>query len=155
MSVRILIVDDHEVLREGIRSLLARLRPEWEICGEATDGDEAIQLTQQLQPSLVLLDITMPRMSGLEASAKMRKMGIHVPILIFTTHHSDRLSTEVRQAGARGYVLKSQAALNLVLAIDTLLAGGTFFGSAGKPEPADDKPPKSGILFRQRLVFAT
>jgi DNA-binding NarL/FixJ family response regulator len=154
MSTRILIVDDHEVLREGVRSLFAKLRPEWEICGEATDGDEAIELTQRLQPSLVVLDITMPRMSGLEASAKLRKVGIDVPILIFTTHHSERLSTEVRQAGAQGYVVKSQAALNLVQAVDMILAGGTFFGSA-KPEPDEDKPPKSGILFRQRLVFAT
>ena len=145
MSTRILIVDDHEVLREGVRSLFAKRRPRW---------GRAIELTRRLQPSLVVLDITMPRMSGLEASAKLRKVGIDVPILIFTTHHSERLSTEVRQAGAQGYVVKSQAALNLVQAIDTILAGGTFFGSA-KPEPDEDKPPKSGILFCRGLVLAT
>jgi DNA-binding NarL/FixJ family response regulator len=86
MSVRILIVDDHEVLREGVRSLLAKLRPHWTICGEATDGDEAIQLAQELRPDLVILDITMPRLSGLEAAAHMRQLRFTFPILIFTTH---------------------------------------------------------------------
>jgi len=72
MSARILIVDDHEVLREGLKSLLAKLHPEWTICGEATDGKEAIQVAQELKPDLIILDITMPHMSGLEAAAQMR-----------------------------------------------------------------------------------
>jgi DNA-binding NarL/FixJ family response regulator len=152
-KTRILIVDDHEVLREGVRSLISRMRPEWEICGEATDGDEAIQLTQDLQPDIVVLDITMPRMSGLEASSKLRRQGVVIPILIFTTHHSDRLSTEVREAGAQGYVLKSEAARNLVLAVDSILAGSTFFGSASKPQPANHKPFKSGPFLCLDLAF--
>src|SRR5579862_8727379 len=115
MNARILIVDDHEVLREGLRSLLARMRPEWEICGEGKDGDEAIEMTQKLTPDLILLDITMPRMSGLEASSRIHKLGINIPVLIFTTHQSDRLPVEVREAGAQGYVVKSEAGRNLVL----------------------------------------
>jgi DNA-binding NarL/FixJ family response regulator len=67
----------------------------------------------------------------------MRKMGLNIPFLIFTTHHSGRLETDVRQAGAQGYVLKSQAAHHLVQAIDTVLAGGTFFGAPPKPERAE------------------
>jgi two-component system, NarL family, nitrate/nitrite response regulator NarL len=155
MSARILIIDDHEVLREGLRSLFAKLRPAWEICGEGADGEQAIRLTQELQPDLVLLDITMPGMSGLEASSRIRKLGLTVPILIFTTHQSERLSTEVQQAGGQGYVLKSQAARDLVVAMDTLLSGGTFFGSAIKPEPQTSKAPKSGLLFRQGFALAT
>jgi DNA-binding NarL/FixJ family response regulator len=147
MTARILIVDDHEVLREGLKALLAKLRPDWDICGEATDGDQAIQSVQDLKPDLVILDITMPRMSGLEASSRMRKLGLKIPILIFTTHDSERLATEVRQAGAQGYVLKSQAARNLVVAIDTILAGGTFFGAPPKPAPAGGDKPNPGILF--------
>jgi DNA-binding NarL/FixJ family response regulator len=154
MSARILIIDDHEVLREGLRSLFAKLRPNWEICGEGADGEEAIQLTKKLQPDLVLLDITMPGISGLEASSQMRKLGFKVPILIFTTHHSERLATEVREAGAQGYVLKSQAARDLVVAIDIIFRGGTFFGSSSKPELTDSKSPNPGMLLCQGFAFA-
>ncbi len=154
VSARILIVDDHEVLREGLKSLLAKSRPDWEICGEATDGEQAIQLAQELKPDLVILDITMPRMSGLEASSRMRKLRLEVPVLIFTTHHSERLDTEVRKAGAQGYVLKSQAARDLVQAIDTILSGGTFFGAPPAPEPAGGNKPSPGILFCRGFAFA-
>ena len=95
----------------------------------------------------------MPGLSGLEASQRIRKLGLRVPVVIFTTHHSDRLSLEVQQAGAQRYVLKSQAARNLVLAIDTLLAGGTFFGAPPQTEERHDKP-NPGILFCRGLAFA-
>lgn len=153
MKARILLVDDHEVLREGLKSLLLKARPEWEITGEATDGVQAIQLVTELKPDLVVLDISMPVMSGLEAASQMRKKGITVPLLIFTTHESDRLETEVRRAGAQGYVLKSQAARNLVLAMDALLGGGTFFGAPPKKAREDDKP-NPGLVFFRGLGFA-
>lgn len=154
MNARLLIVDDHEVLREGLKSLLAKSRPHWEICGEAVDGEQAVELAQTLKPDLIILDITMPRLSGLEASLRMRKLGLNFPILIFTTHESGRLATDVREARAQGYVLKSQAAHNLVLAIDAILAGGTFFGAPPKAAPAANDKPNFGLLFRQRFAFA-
>jgi DNA-binding NarL/FixJ family response regulator len=147
MTVRILIVDDHEIVREGLRSHLAKSRPEWDICGEATDGEQAIQLTKELKPDVVILDISMPRMSGFEASTRMRKLGLTTPLLIFTTHDSERLGTEVRGAGAQGYVLKSQAVRHLVQAIDALLAGGTFFGAPPESEGTRRDKPKLGIVF--------
>jgi DNA-binding NarL/FixJ family response regulator len=103
----------------------------------------------------VILDITMPRMSGLEASLRMRKLGLTIPILIFTTHDSERLATEVRNAGAQGYVLKSQAVRHLVQAIDAILAGGTFFGGPPKTEPAGGDKPNPGIVFCCGFGFAT
>ena len=155
MSIRILVVDDHEVLREGIRSLLGRLRPAWEICGEATDGDEAIQMAQEMTPDVILMDITMPRLSGLEASSRIRtQLGLSIPILIFTTHESDRLFADVREVGAQGYVLKSQAGKNLILAIDTILAGGTFFGSVAKAQSEEKAPKRGQSLFCVGLAFA-
>jgi DNA-binding NarL/FixJ family response regulator len=154
MTIRILIVDDHEIVREGLISHLAKSRPDWEICGEAVDGEQAIQFAQELKPDLIILDITMPRMSGLEASSRMRKLGLSVPVLIFTTHDSTRLTTEVRQAGAQGYVLKSQAVRHLVLAIDTILAGGTFFGAPPKPEPKRGDEPNLGIVFFKSFAIA-
>lgn len=140
-------------MREGLKSLLAKARPEWEISGEATDGVQAIQLVTELKPDLVILDISMPVMSGLEAASQMRKKGIRVPLLIFTTHESDRLETDVRKVGAQGYVLKSQAARNLVQAMDALLGGGTFFGAPPKRAREDDEP-NPGIVFCRALGFA-
>ncbi|MGH9572232.1 MAG: response regulator [Candidatus Acidiferrales bacterium] len=153
MSARILVVDDHEVLREGMKSLLAKARPEWQVCGEATDGAQAVELVNGLQPDIVILDISMPVMSGLEAASLMRKKGINTPFLIFTTHDSERLEAEVRKVGAQGYVLKSQAARNLVLAIDALLSGGTFFGPPKKSVDTKEKP-NSGMVFCHGLAFA-
>jgi DNA-binding NarL/FixJ family response regulator len=127
MAARILLVDDHEIVREGIRTLIARSRPEWEICGEARDGEEALEAVRTLKPDVVILDVTMPKLSGLEAAPRIAKLGLGCRVLIFTMHDSERLTSEVRQAEAQGLVLKSQAARDLIRAVDRLLAGGTFF----------------------------
>jgi DNA-binding NarL/FixJ family response regulator len=134
MAARILIADDHEIVREGIRTLIDRSRPEWEICGEAPNGEEAIEAVRTLKPDVVVLDITMPRMSGLEAAPRIAKLGLGCRVLMFTMHDSERLTIEARQAQAQGLVLKSQAARDLIRAIERLLAGGTFFAS--EPAPA-------------------
>ena len=76
MTARILIADDHEIVREGIRTLIDRSRPEWDICGEATNGEEAIEAVKSLKPDVVVLDITMPKMSGLEAAPESRNWGV-------------------------------------------------------------------------------
>lgn len=136
MSARILIVDDHEVVRQGVRSVLLRSRPEWEICGEATDGKQAIEAVQKLKPDVVILDITMPNMNGLEAAPRIAKLPVNTRILIFTMHESERIAADVRKAGAHGYVQKSQAGRDLIVAIDSLLAGGTFFGRKSEPQPS-------------------
>jgi DNA-binding NarL/FixJ family response regulator len=127
MSARILLVDDHEIVREGIRTLISRSRPDWEICGEARDGEEALEAVRALKPDVVILDITMPKMSGLEAAPRIAKLGLGCRVLMFTMHDSERLSSEVRQAEAQGLVLKTQAARDLIRAVDRLLDGGTFF----------------------------
>jgi DNA-binding NarL/FixJ family response regulator len=127
MGPRILIVDDHEIVREGLRNLLSQSRPGWVICGQARNGEEAVEAVRDLAPDAVVMDITMPIMSGLEAARRITKLGTTCRVLIFTMHESDRLGQEVRDAGAQGYVLKSQAAKNLIVAIETILAGGTFF----------------------------
>ena len=154
MNARILIVDDHEIVRMGIRSHLLKSRPDWEVCGEAADGEQAIDLTRTLKPNLIILDITMPRLSGLEAAARMRGLGINTPVLIFTTHDFATLGTNVREAGAQGYVLKSQAVRDLVRAIDVILEGGTFFGSPQKAELKRDDKPNPGSVFFQDFAFA-
>jgi DNA-binding NarL/FixJ family response regulator len=154
MKARILIVDDHEIVRQGLKSLLANSRPEWEVSGEAGDGKQAIEAARDLKPDVVVLDISMPGMNGLEALSRMRKLGLGCPVLIFTMHESGTLGTDVSRAGAQGYVVKSQAARDLVLAIDTLLAGGTFFGAPPQPEtPPPGRGKSAGILFFSDLAL--
>jgi two-component system invasion response regulator UvrY len=132
MHTKILIVDDHEIVREGIRRLLSNSRPEWEICGEAANGAQAIEAVRRLKPDVAILDITMPGMSGLEAAPHIVKQSPDCRILIFTMHDSYRLGTEIRNTGAHGYVQKSQASRDLVDAIECLIQGGTFFKEDGK-----------------------
>jgi len=137
-------VDDHEVVRHGVRSILARSRPQWEICGEASDGKHAIESVLLADPDVIILDITMPGMSGLEAAAEISKLGLRCRILIFTMHESERLVSDLRAVGAHGYVQKSQASRDLVAAVETLLGGGTFFGPTLQSEPSKKKEPGSG-----------
>ena len=146
MSTQILVVDDHQIVREGVRSLLGTLRPQWDVF-EAEDGIQAIDLIRQRKPDAVIMDITMPGASGLETVAALRKAGLATPVLMFTMHRSDQLGNETRQAGAQGYVLKSQAVQDLVKAIDILLAGGTFFGEPPKPQSAESDEPTPGLSF--------
>jgi DNA-binding NarL/FixJ family response regulator len=143
MAPRILIVDDHEIVREGIRTLLRRVRPEWEICGEAKNGKEAVDAAAALTPDLLILDVTMPVMSGLEAASRIARLGLSSRVLIFTMHETKSLILEVRAAGAHGYVVKSQAARDLIVAIDRILAGGTFFGPDPEPQAPSQQPARN------------
>lgn len=144
MSAKILIVDDHEVVREGIRTLITRARPQWDVCGEATNAREAIEASKTLKPDVTVLDITMPGMSGLEAASSIFALGSRV--LMFTMHESEHLATEVARAGAQGFVLKSQAGKDLIRAIERLLGGGTFFGSESNPPQNVPGQPPPGTL---------
>lgn len=153
MSARILVADDHEVVRQGVRAIL-QARPDWEICGEAADGREAIRLTKQLRPDVVVMDITMPNMSGLEASQEIFKLNLPTRVLIFTMHESKSLAPSVRKAGAQGYVVKSRAARDLIEALDRLLQGGTFFDYPTPSDEGENDKPNPGIIFRQALSWA-
>ncbi len=154
IPTRILIVDDHEIVREGIISLLAKSRPQWQVCGEAASGDQAIEAVRRLRPDLVVMDISMSGVNGLEASSRIRQLGLSCPILIFTMHESERLESDVRLSGAQGYVLKSQAGRDLVRAIDILLGGGVFFGAPPEPGPADNESPNRGTIDCRALAWA-
>lgn len=153
MPARILVADDHEVVRQGVRAIL-QARPDWEICGEAGDGREAIRLTKLLHPDVVVMDITMPNMSGLEASQEIAKLEPPSRVLIFTMHESKSLGPSVRKAGAQGYVVKSRAAHDLIDALDRLLGGGTFFDNPTPSDAKQDEKPGRSIIFRQALSWA-
>ena len=155
MATRILVADDHEIVLEGIRTLLNKARRGWEVCGEARNGKDAVEMVKNLRPDVVVLDVTMPLMSGLEAASEIAKLQSGGKVLIFTMHESERLEVEVRNAGAQGYVLKSQAARDLVRAIDALLEGDTFYGESRKQAFETKKEKENpGNTFCRALAFA-
>ncbi len=149
MAVTILLADDHEVVRQGLRTIL-KARPEWEIIAEAENGRQAIDAVRKFKPDVVILDITMPVMSGLEATQAICGLRLGTHILIFTMHDSKSLVKAVRKAGADGYVLKSRAARDLIKAIEAMLGGGTFFGPENGPEGdgTEQQKGKNLLLFR-------
>ena len=123
--MRILVADDHEVVRKGIRTLLEN-RSQWEICGEASTGRDAVAKTTRVKPDVVLLDITMPDLSGLEAIPEILKAHPQTKILVLTMHDSGRMASTVLAAGASGLVLKSDAAHDLILALEALSKNKLF-----------------------------
>jgi DNA-binding NarL/FixJ family response regulator len=120
MLRRILLVDDHEIVRKGLRSIL-ETRPDWEICGEAADGREAVKEAKRIQPDLVIMDIGLPGLNGLGATRHILRDLPATEVLILTMHESEQIVWEVLDAGARGFVLKSDAGRELIAAAEALL----------------------------------
>ena len=125
---RILIADDHEVMRRGLRGLIES-HQEWAVCGEAVEGDEAVRKSMELNPDLVIMDINMPGLSGIDAAVKIKKENTSTRILFFTVHDSDQVLQEIVDVGAQGYVAKSRAGQDLVEAVRSVLDDKTFFPS--------------------------
>src|SRR5580704_17955373 len=125
-TVKILVVDDHDIIRRGRKQLLTS-RPGWEVCGEAKTRREAVALAKQLQPDIVVMDVSMPELDGLESARKINKLFPKMGILILTLHFSDQLVRDIVAAGARAYVLKSDAARDLLVGVEALANQQTFF----------------------------
>lgn len=117
--MRILIADDHELVRRGLRSLLAT-RSGWNVCGEAKDGLEAVVKARELRPDVVLLDITMPELNGLDAARLIRKDDPAMEIVILSQHDPKEMTPRALEAGARGYVSKSEVASGLLVALEAI-----------------------------------
>lgn len=128
-AFRILIADDHEIVRHGIRTLIAE-HPGWEVCGEAVDGRDAIEKARALRPDLALLDVGMPNLNGLDAARQILAFAPRTRVLILTMHESEQVVREVLEVGARGFLLKSDAARDLVSAVEALQGRTTFFTSS-------------------------
>ncbi|HSD21178.1 MAG TPA: response regulator transcription factor [Anaeromyxobacter sp.] len=126
--MRAIVADDHEVVRRGVRALVES-HPGWTVCGEAANGREAVRLAQELRPDLVVLDVTMPEMNGLEATRAIRSSVPGTEVILLTVHDSDQLLDQAMSAGARGYVLKDDAARHLIDAIDALSNHAPFVSS--------------------------
>ena len=129
VKIRVLIADDHRTMREGL-GLLINSQPDLEVVGEAADGREAIQLARQLAPDVLLMDITMPGMNGLEATRKVKEQTPDVRVLILTRHTDDGFLKQLLAAGASGYALKLSSGDDLMRAIRTVSEGGTYIDPA-------------------------
>jgi DNA-binding NarL/FixJ family response regulator len=128
IDLRILIADDHELARKGIRSVL-ETHPGWEVCGEARDGREAVEFASKLKPDILVMDIGMPNLNGLDAARQILTIMPECRILILTVHDWEQAVREVLAVGARGFLLKSDAGRDLVTAVEALQHRGTYFTS--------------------------
>jgi DNA-binding NarL/FixJ family response regulator len=137
MALRILVVDDHAVVRRGVRSLLES-HDGWEVCGEATTGRDAVEQSRRLRPDVVVMDLSLPELNGLDATRQILKDMPDIEVLVLTMHQSEELARDVLQAGARGYVLKSDADENLITAVDRLRQHKPFLTSTVTEFVLDD-----------------
>jgi len=123
---RILIADDHDIVRKGLRALVEE-ESSWQVVADVQDGRSAVAKTQELKPDIAILDIAMPSLNGLDATKQIVKVNPDTKVLILTMHDSERLIQHVLSAGARGYLMKTDAGRDLVMAIRALLLGQTYF----------------------------
>jgi DNA-binding NarL/FixJ family response regulator len=162
-SLRVLVADDHEVVRKGLKSILEE-QSGWVVAGEACDGRQAVEQAKALQPDVSVVDVSMPRLNGLEATRQMLKNDPSSKVLILTMHESDPLIREVLDAGARGYLLKSDAGRELINAVDAIRMNKTYFTTRvaqmvlegyldKKPKTtAEPEMPASRLTPRQREI---
>ena len=144
MPTTIILADDHTVVRQGIRKLL-ETREDFEIVGEAADGEEAVNLVIEKQPDVAIMDIWMPRLSGIDATRRIGKRGLRTKVLVLSMHESRAYVEEVLRAGAAGYIVKNAAASDLLDAIDAVCSGASYLSpvitqqvvdAIARPEPA-------------------
>jgi DNA-binding NarL/FixJ family response regulator len=121
----VLIVDDHAFIRRGVQTILHPF-PEWELCGEADNGSDAIRMAEELKPEVIIMDLSMPGLNGIEATRAIRKTQPAVKIVLLTLHESAELVRSAFRAGARGYLLKTDAEQELVKALTVVTGQGTY-----------------------------
>jgi LuxR family maltose regulon positive regulatory protein len=138
---RVLIVDDHAVIRRGVQGILSTY-PEWDLCGEADNGQDAIRLAGELAPEVVIMDVSMPGMNGLEATRIIHDVLPETKVLLLTLHSSSEFVRSAFRAGARGYVLKSDAENELVRALNVVIGEGTYASPA-----IDARTVKESIFY--------
>lgn len=125
-TVRILVADDHDLMRRGIKALL-QSHAGWEVVGEAHTGREAVSKAEEFKPDVVILDISMPDLNGIEAARRIRKSSPSTEVLILSVHYSDQLIRDILEVGVRGYIVKSDSDRDLVIAVETLANHKPFF----------------------------
>ena len=134
--IRILLADDHKIVRKGLKGTLEEYAG-WQVCGEASDGREAVELSLKLKPDIAILDLTMPELDGIEATRQIKKALPQVEVLIFTMHDTEEMILSAFEAGARAFVLKSNDELELVEAINVISRHELFVTAAASDSIRD------------------
>ena len=150
--IRILIADDHEIVRRGLRDILEE-HPGWQVCAEASNGRDAAELAEKLLPNVVLLDLSMPELNGLEATRRIKKAVPKAEVLIFTVHESEDLIRDVLTAGARGYLLKADAGRQLIAAVEALAEHKPYFTWKVSKTMLDTYLLRSEVSAEERPAF--
>ena len=161
-TLRIVVVDDHAVVRRGVRALLES-QEGWEVSAEATTGRAAVEAARQLQPDIVVMDLSLPELNGLDATRQILKVSPRTEVLVLTMHHSEELARTVLQAGARGFVLKSDADESLIAAVESLRRHEPFLSSKvtefvlddylSRTEEQDKASPHTAVTTRERELI--
>ena len=148
--VRIVLADDHTIVRQGLRKLLEE-QPEWEVVAEAGDGREAVRLAEQYRPDVVIVDVAMPLLNGIEATRQITKRVPETRVLVLSMHADEVYVSQILQAGATGYLLKDSADVDLVKAVGEAAHGRSFFSPAIARAMLDDyrrHPTEKGVANR-------
>jgi two-component system response regulator NreC len=156
-TIRVLVADDHTILRSGLRMLL-NAQPDIEVIGEASDGRQAISETQQLQPDVILMDITMPTINGIEATRQIKSLLPEVKVLILTMHENEEYLFRALRAGASGYILKEAADTELITAIRLIQEGRSYLSPSAQSMMVGDylqreKDSYSELTEREREIL--
>src|SRR5271167_149597 len=160
-ALKVLIADDHDVVRKGLKMLIEE-HAGWQVCGEARSGREAVEKCSQLNPDVIVIDVSMPDLNGLEATKQIRKACPRTEVLVITHHDSDEMASEVLEAGARGYVLKSDSDRDLAHAVEALSRHKPFFtarvteiflANRGRRETDPAEIVRNRLTMREREIL--
>jgi DNA-binding NarL/FixJ family response regulator len=154
MAIKIAIVDDHDIIRAGIKSVLAK-HAQYEVCAEATHGEEALEVAQDLKPDIMLLDISMPKLSGLDIIARIKRLSPQTKIIIISVHKLGAYVLKALRQGVSGYLNKDNVAEELILALGRVISGKVYLGQAISEYLAETvkdphKKPSTGSILNER-----
>ena len=152
MAIRILLVDDHPLVRDGLRARLEAM-PQFEVVGEAGSAGEALEAARAHQPDLVLMDINMRGVNGIEATARFREQFPDIAVLVLSMHDKLEYVSQAIQAGARGYVLKDSPGKDIVVAIETVISGGIYYSAALARQLAKPQNQDNQLTLREQEVL--
>lgn len=150
--VRILIADDHELVRRGLVSILQNAHPDWEIVGEATNGSEAVELGERLRPDIAILDLSMPEPNGLKVTERLSSAVPGIRIMVLTVHTAEPVMRQIRRAGATAFLAKNEAPAKLVAAVERMLAGDLFIHSQSASRRASELESTERVPVRYLLT---